>query len=61
MISCPVCKAKLIPVIHGVLNSEMLKLQDEGKILISLEKGSDRPNSFCPICEESYKDHTTMF
>lgn len=57
--NCIVCKAKLIPVIYGRVDKDVLELQEQGQILISLNKTRDI-NSFCPLCEESYKDYTNM-
>lgn len=56
---CPICKTKLIPIVYGQLNPEMLDMQNKGLILI----GSDRTNtanSYCPLCEEAYGDFTDL-
>ena len=37
----------------------MLDMQDRGLILIGLNS-SIKPNSFCPLCEESYMDFTDI-
>ena len=57
MTSCPICKIKLIPIVYGVLNPEMLQAQARGEILIG--QGRQEANSYCPLCEEAYNDYTT--
>jgi len=59
MTGCPICKTKLIPIVHGVISPKMLDLQDQGMILIGLDNTS-KANSFCPLCEETYPDFTDM-
>jgi hypothetical protein len=57
MNTCPICKTKVIPVVYGKVNPDMLDMQDKGLLLIGM--GKDRSvNSFCPLCEESYGDFT---
>ena len=57
--NCITCKTKLIPIVYGRLDPEMLDMQDKGLILIGLEI-SGKPNSFCPLCEEAYMDFTDL-
>jgi hypothetical protein len=57
---CPLCKTKLIPIVYDRLDPEILDMQDKGLLLIGMNKGSETPNSFCPLCEESYRDFTTL-
>ena len=57
--NCIKCKTKLIPIVYGKLNPDMLDMQNKGLLLIGL-KGSDKPNSFCPLCEEAYGDFTSI-
>jgi hypothetical protein len=54
--NCIVCKTKLIPIIHR-LDPDVLDMQDKGLALASLDKTY---NSFCPLCEESYRDITGL-
>lgn len=56
---CPICKTKLLPIVYGVVSPKMLDMQDQGKILIGLDKAS-KVNSFCPLCEEAYENFTDM-
>jgi hypothetical protein len=55
--NCITCKTKLIPIVHGRLDPEMLDMQNKGLLLISLDK-SNLANSYCPLCEEAYMDYT---
>lgn len=55
---CPICKTKLIPIVYGLVNPDILDMQDKGLLLISLDSRREY-NSFCPLCEESYTDFTT--
>jgi len=57
--NCIRCKTKLIPIVYDRLDPEMLDMQDRGLILIGLNS-SIKPNSFCPLCEESYMDFTDI-
>ena len=57
--NCITCKTKLIPIVYDRLDPEVLDMQDKGLILIGLNS-SIRPNSFCPLCEESYMDFTDL-
>lgn len=54
---CPLCKTKLIPIVYGKINPEMLDMQDKGILLIGIDKDKS-VNSFCPLCEEAYGDFT---
>lgn len=54
---CPICKTKLIPIVYGQLNPEMLDMQDKGLLLIGMDK-TRSVNSFCPLCEEAYGNFT---
>jgi hypothetical protein len=56
--NCIRCKSKLIPIVYGRLDPEILDMQDKGLLLIGLDTSDIRPNSFCPLCEESYGDFT---
>ena len=56
--NCIRCKSKLIPIVYGRLDPEILDMQDKGLLLIGLDISSGKPNSFCPLCEESYMDFT---
>jgi hypothetical protein len=58
--NCIRCKTKLIPVVYDRLDPDMLDMQDKGLILIGLNKGPDKPNSYCPLCEEAYGDFTDL-
>lgn len=55
--NCITCKTKLIPVVHGVVNPDMLEMQDRGILLISLDQ-TNTANSYCQLCEEAYGDYT---
>ena len=57
--NCIRCKTKLIPIVHGRLDPEVLDMQDKGLLLISLDK-SNLANSYCPLCEEAYGDFTDL-
>ena len=54
---CITCKTKLIPIVYGRLDPEVLDMQDKGLLLISLDKNKTS-KSYCPLCEESYGDFT---
>ena len=56
---CPICKTKLIPVVYGKVNPDIIELQNQGKLLIGMGTSSlYNVNSFCPLCEEAYLDFT---
>lgn len=55
--TCIRCKTKLIPVVYGRLDPEILDMQNKGILLIGMDKARS-VNSFCPLCEESYGDFT---
>jgi hypothetical protein len=57
MINCIRCKTKLIPIVYGRIDPEVLDMQDKGLLLISLDKHKSA-NSYCPLCEEAYGDYT---
>jgi hypothetical protein len=57
--NCITCKSKLIPVVYGRLDKDILDMQDKGLLLIGLDKARN-VNSFCPLCEESYMDYTSI-
>lgn len=54
---CPICKTKLIPIVYGQLNPEILEMQEKGLLLISLDKNKTA-NSYCSLCEEAYSNFT---
>jgi hypothetical protein len=55
--NCIRCKSKLIPVVYGRLDKEVLDMQDKGLLLIGLNNARGI-NSYCPLCEEGYGDFT---
>lgn len=55
--NCIRCKSKLIPIVYGRIDPEMLDMQDKGLLLIGMNM-TNKPNSFCPLCEEAYGDYT---
>jgi hypothetical protein len=55
--NCIRCKTKLIPVVYGRIDKEILDMQDKGLLLVSLDKARS-VNSYCPLCEEAYGDFT---
>ena len=55
--NCIRCKSKLIPIVYNRLDPETLDMQNKGLLLIGMDM-SNRPNSFCPLCEEAYGDYT---
>lgn len=57
MNTCPICKTKLIPIVYGRLNPDILDMQEKGLLLIGMDK-TRKYNSFCPLCEESYGNFT---
>ena len=57
MINCIRCKTKLIPIVYGRIDPEILEMQDKGLLLVSLDK-TRSANSYCPLCEEAYGDYT---
>ncbi len=57
--NCIVCKSKLIPVVYGRLDKDILYMQDKGLLLVGMDKARG-VNSFCPLCEESYSDFTDL-
>ena len=59
MINCITCKTKLIPIVYGRLDKEILEMQDKGLLLVSLDK-TRSANSYCPLCEEAYGDYTSI-
>ena len=59
IINCIRCKTKLIPIVYGRIDPEILDMQDKGLLLISLDK-TRSANSYCPLCEEAYDNVTDM-
>ena len=57
--NCIRCKTKLIPIVYGRIDPEILDMQDKGLLLISLDK-TRTANSYCPLCEEAYGDFTDL-
>lgn len=55
--NCYRCKSKLIPIVYGRLDKDILDMQDKGLILVGLDK-TKGVNSYCPLCEEAYGDYT---
>jgi hypothetical protein len=55
--NCIRCKSKLIPIVYGRLDPEILNMQNEGLLLIGMDRAKGA-NSFCPLCEEAYADYT---
>lgn len=53
---CPICKTKLIPIVHRI-DPDVLDMQNQGLLLIGMDKNL---NSFCPLCEEPYGNYTDM-
>lgn len=52
---CPKCYVKLIPIMYGRLNPDLVDLQKQNKIIIGPGKYKQgKPRSYCPLCEESY-------
>lgn len=56
--NCIRCHTKLIPIVYGRLDPEILDMQNKGLLLIGLNEARGA-NSFCPLCEESYTDFTS--
>ena len=56
--NCITCKTKLIPIVYGRLDPEILDMQEKGLLLVGLDMARGA-NSFCPLCEESYGDFTS--
>lgn len=57
MTICPTCKIKLLPIVYDRVDPEYIALMAKNQIILSSDK--DRKyNSFCPQCEESYRDFT---
>jgi len=56
--NCITCKTKLIPVVYGRLDKDILDMQDKGLLLIGLNNARGM-NSYCPLCEEGYVDFTS--
>lgn len=57
MSTCPICKTKLIPIVYDRLDPDTLDKQNNGLLLISLDKNRSI-NSYCPLCEEAYGNYT---
>lgn len=55
--NCIRCKSKLIPIVYGRLDPEVMDKQNKGLLLISLDSNRTA-NSYCPLCEEAYGDFT---
>lgn len=52
---CPRCYIKLIPIMYGKLNPELIELQKQEKIIVGTGKYKPgKPMSFCISCEEAY-------
>ena len=59
MTICPTCKTKLIPIIYGLINPELITAMAKNLVILSLEK-NPKYHSFCPLCEESFEAMTDM-
>jgi hypothetical protein len=51
---CPICKTKLIPIVYGRLNPDLIDKQKEGLLVIGGNKDK-KVKSYCPLCEEAYE------
>jgi len=62
MRTCDRCKTKLIPIVYGVVNKKILDLSNKGLVLIggTTNRSGRLPNSYCPLCEESFDNVTDM-
>ena len=56
--SCIRCKTKLVPIVYGVINPEILEMDQKGLLLIGFDENSNE-HSYCPLCEEAYGDFTS--
>lgn len=54
---CPTCKTKLIPIVYGRVDKDILDMQDKGLLLIGIDKAR-KHNSYCPLCEEAFEAFT---
>ena len=53
---CPKCYVKLIPIVYGKLNPELLDMSKRGEIIVGSGKyKSGKPRSFCISCEEAFE------
>ena len=52
---CPVCRIKLLPIVYGKLNPDLVDMEKAGKLVIGGTKyAKGKPRSICPFCEEAY-------
>lgn len=52
---CPICKVKLLPIVYGKLNPELVDKEKSGQIILGSGKYKQgKPLSFCISCEEFY-------
>lgn len=56
---CPICRTKLIPIVYGLVNPELVTAMARNLLILSMDKNR-KYNSFCPLCEESYEAITDM-
>lgn len=57
--NCPNCRTKLVPILYGKLDYVHLDLHQSGRAFLG---GMNKKpyNSFCPLCEESFKESTDI-
>lgn len=59
MKNCPSCRTKLVPIFYGRVDYDHLDLHREGRAFLGGMQ--EKPyHSYCPLCEESYKEYTDL-
>lgn len=52
---CPICRVKLIPVVYGKLNPDLVDKQKSGQLVVGSGKYvKGKPTAMCISCEEAY-------
>lgn len=58
---CPNCHVKMIPIVYGKLNPDLVDLEKAGKIILASKKyAKGKPRSFCLSCQESFDQAVTI-
>jgi len=51
---CLVCGSKLIPIVYGQLNIELLDMAKSGEVVIGDSIAIDPPKFYCSSCAEAF-------
>jgi len=53
-IMCKKCNSRLVPIVYGQVNPDILDMARSGHVVIGDTFGSDRPEFYCSSCTEAF-------